>query len=227
MFFQFNFLIVLIVQTFFKFNQILFFIWYKKTVCFVLLICVFWFYYTTIIKIWIHFCVFFIFHTIAFFWIMRFLNVSTTFDHDLFIISKKFTLYLYFKKKKFIFIDVNFHLFNVNFVIKHNLIQFFWSYDVKILIYVFIMLFVFFIVLFICEWYVVNSFYIIFNNLQMIFQICFTNYWFLFNIIICDNSCCWKVIYTKIHVTFSTQICFMNLKIMFLLNLSMIIMKFV
>ena len=134
---------------------------------------------------------------------------------------------IHVSKKKFIFVDMNFYLFNVNFAFEHNLIHFFWLYDVKILIYVFAILFVFFMISFICEWYVINSFHIIFNNLQIIFQMCFTNCWFLFDIIAHDNSYHQKVIYTKIHVIFSTQICFMSLKIMFLLNLTMIIIKFV
>ena len=52
-----------------------------------------------VIDIWIYFYVFFIFHMIVFFWIMGFLNVSTVFDHDSFMMLKRFTSYLYFKKK--------------------------------------------------------------------------------------------------------------------------------
>ena len=199
-------------------------------ICFVLIICVFWFCYAVIINIWIHFCVFFIFRMIVSPRIMKFLNVSSFqqyFDHDSFLMSKRFTSHLCFKKKRFIFVDIDSHLFNINSVIEHNLIQFLWSYDVKILIYVSIVLFIFFMILFICEWYIIDSFHMIFNNLQMIFQTCFINCWFLFDIIIHDSLYCWKMIYTKIYVTFSTQICFISSKIIFLLNLSIIIIKFV
>ena len=127
-------------------------------VCFVLLICVFWFCYAVVINIWIHFCVFFLFCMIVSSWIMKFLNVSTIFDHDSFVMSKRFTSYSYFKKKKLISVDINSYLFNVNSVIEHNLIQFFWSYDVKVLIYIFLILFVFFrdfihLWMICCQWF--------------------------------------------------------------------------
>ena len=56
---------------------------------------------------------------------------------------------------------------------------------------------------------------------------CQIGVWDKSNQIIHNNLYYQKMIYTKIHVIFLTWICFINWKIMFLLNLSMIIMKFV